>query len=281
MMRSSGTSVAALTLLCMTCFAGKTFAESRRPIRLLKIIAHRGVVAGTLTENSLPSLEETIRRGYTHIEVDVRCTKDGQPVCLHDMSLLRTAHVRKNVHDLTLPELRALVPEEVVPTFEAFCARCEGRINLMPDVKDCPAEMRDIFAVNIENTLVRHNLLKEALFIGDTAIIRHFTGKTRRSFGVPDPGPLQVQNEQARLSDQYFVFGHAKDFNEANVTAFHKLGLEVIVSINTFHYMKGDPIQRGKDDIEKMRDLGVDGLQIDSVYDDVVFQNEPQVDAKP
>lgn len=280
-MKSSGTSVAALTLLCITCLPGRTLAESGRPIRSLKIIAHRGVVDDTLTENSLASLEETIRRGYTHIEVDVRCTKDGQPVCLHDPSLLRTAGVRKNVQDLTLDELRALVSEDVVPAFETFCARCEGRINLMPDVKDCPEEMRDIFAVNIETVLSRHSLLTEALFIGDTAVIRRFAGEARRSFGVPDPGPLQVQNERARLNEQYFVFGHGKDFNAENVAAFQKLGLEVIVSINTFHYLKGDPIQRGKDDIEKMRALGVDGLQIDSVYDDIVFSGKPKAEAKP
>ena len=43
------------------------------------LVAHRGVVDETFTENGLPSLEEAIRRGYTHVEVDIRSTKDGVP----------------------------------------------------------------------------------------------------------------------------------------------------------------------------------------------------------
>lgn len=69
------------------------------------LIAHRGVVTDTLKENSLASLAETIRRGYTHIEVDLRMTKDGEIVCLHDNSLRRTTGVSKHINRITLEEL--------------------------------------------------------------------------------------------------------------------------------------------------------------------------------
>jgi len=45
----------------------------------------------------------------------------------------------------------------------------------------------------------------------------------------------------------------------------------VIPSVNIDHYKTGDPVKQGLADIEKMLDWGVDGLQIDSCYDPLVF----------
>lgn len=104
----------------------------------LILIAHRGVVTGTVTENSLESLEGAIQRGYTHVEVDIRLTKDGHAVCLHDSNLRRTTGVDKRIHEVTLRELRALVPVNVVPSFETYCDHAAGRIDLMPHIKDYP-----------------------------------------------------------------------------------------------------------------------------------------------
>ena len=104
----------------------------------LILVAHRGVVTDTATENSLESLEGAIQRGYTHVEVDIRLTKDGHAVCLHDSSLRRTTGVDKRIHQVTLRELRALVPVNTVPTLETYCDHAAGRIDLMPDIKDYP-----------------------------------------------------------------------------------------------------------------------------------------------
>ena len=52
--------------------------------------------------------------------------------------------------------------------------------------------------------------------------------------------------------------------------AYQALGLQVIVSINTFHYPTGDPLQQGLNDVKKMLNYNVDGLQLDAVYDATV-----------
>jgi len=72
--------IALFPTLCLSAHDAATGA----PAGHLMVLAHRGVVTDTIPENSLASLEETIRRGYTHIEVDVRPTKDGHAVVLHD-----------------------------------------------------------------------------------------------------------------------------------------------------------------------------------------------------
>lgn len=230
------------------------------------LVAHRGVVEDGLTENSLESLEETIRRGYTHFEVDVRCTRDGHPVCLHDRDLRKVAGIDGNIDAMTLAELREKVPENTVPTFETFCARCEGRIGLMPDIKGCPGEVMDAYIEGIDRSMSEHGLIENALFIGSPVAARGFLGRSRLAWRMP--------LEKARERDErepgkrYFVFNHAADFDQHEVDGFHELGLDVVVSINTQHYKDGDPVAQGNADVARMVELGVDGLQLDSVYEE-------------
>jgi len=86
-----------LVCIFVVLAVGCATVEEEGQLREFVLVAHRGVVTEELQENSLASLEETIRRGYTHIEVDVRATKDGHPVCLHDGNLERTCGVNANV----------------------------------------------------------------------------------------------------------------------------------------------------------------------------------------
>ena len=51
--------------------------------------------------------------------------------------------------------------------------------------------------------------------------------------------------------------------------------MKVIVSINTHHYGTGDPLQQGLAHIRRAVEQGVDGLQIDSVYDAILLRREP------
>jgi hypothetical protein len=241
-------------------------AVAERPADLI-LVAHRGIVTETLTENSLPSLEETIRRGYTHVEVDIRCTKDGQAVCLHDSSLKRTTGIDARIHEVTLTELRKLVDADTVPSLEEFCARAAGRIDLMPDIKDCPPDLVEALAASIRDAMSRHGLLKNALFIGRHDYVKPEVGEGRVSTrGTVDFVHKQSADDPA-FSKKHFVFGHAVDFNAENVRAFREMGLPVVVSINLFHYTSGDPVQQGLDDVQKMMVLRVDGLQIDAEYD--------------
>jgi glycerophosphoryl diester phosphodiesterase len=69
-----------------------------------KIIAHRGASA-LAPENTLASFRKAIEAGADGIEFDVRLSKDGVPVVIHDSTLLRTAGINKSVAELTAEEL--------------------------------------------------------------------------------------------------------------------------------------------------------------------------------
>ncbi|MBC7797091.1 MAG: hypothetical protein H7Z37_09490 [Pyrinomonadaceae bacterium] len=68
------------------------------------IIAHRGS-SEVAPENTLAAFRRAIADGSDGIECDVRLSKDGVPIILHDSSLKRTAFKPDKVSDLTACEL--------------------------------------------------------------------------------------------------------------------------------------------------------------------------------
>jgi len=247
------------------------------------LVAHRGgVVDENLSENSLKGLEEAITRGYTHVEIDVRVTKDGHAVCFHDNNLMRECGVDKNISDLTLKELKQIKltrSQETIPTFEDYCAKCEGRINVMVDTKSGEVTDLDRYASEIEAALKKHGLLNETLIItnrppkpSQQKVADYFLGKAKVSLRVSLEDAQKLEKSMSeKLSNYYFVFNSPRDFKQDDIAGFHKMGLSVIPSINTAHYKTGDPMKQGLADVKKMLDKGVDGLQIDSCYDPLVF----------
>ena len=171
-----------------------------------------------------------------------------------------------------MKELRKLVSEDLVPSFETFCKRSAGRIQLMPDVKDCPPHLVEAFTRSIERSLMSHGLLDGALFIGRKDIGRHFYGRALLS-RPPRVEELRAAAQRGEAPEKhFFIFGHANEFNAENVAAFRKMGIKIVVSINLLHYLRGDPIADGLRDVTRMLGLGIEGLQIDSDYDKLVFR---------
>jgi glycerophosphoryl diester phosphodiesterase len=71
------------------------------------IIGHRGA-SREAPENTLESFRLAWKQGADGIEADFRLTADGQIVCMHDETTVRTTGVGLSVADTTLKELRRL-----------------------------------------------------------------------------------------------------------------------------------------------------------------------------
>jgi glycerophosphoryl diester phosphodiesterase len=69
------------------------------------VIAHRGASAYA-PENTLPAFELAVQQGADALELDVRLTRDGAPVVIHDDTLGRTTDLTGPVRARTLAELR-------------------------------------------------------------------------------------------------------------------------------------------------------------------------------
>ena len=107
------------------------------------IVAHRAG-AETERENTLAALRRAQFTGAQTAEIDVRQTKDGELVVLHDDTLFRTEGVDRRVSDLTLAELKALEAGlygpldqegERIPELREMVSEAKGRIELMIELK--------------------------------------------------------------------------------------------------------------------------------------------------
>jgi glycerophosphoryl diester phosphodiesterase len=68
------------------------------------LVAHRGA-SSTVAEHTLAAYEAAIESGADALECDVRLTKDGHLVCVHDRTINRTSSGRGIVSELDLPAL--------------------------------------------------------------------------------------------------------------------------------------------------------------------------------
>ena len=71
------------------------------------ILGHRGASA-VAPENTLAAFSRAILDGAGGIEFDVRLSRDGVPVVIHDASLRRTAGIDAQVGDLTSEQLQTI-----------------------------------------------------------------------------------------------------------------------------------------------------------------------------
>jgi glycerophosphoryl diester phosphodiesterase len=71
------------------------------------VVAHRGA-SGELPEHTLAAFELALQEGADGVECDVRLTRDGHLVCVHDRRVDRTSNGRGLVSEMTLSQLREL-----------------------------------------------------------------------------------------------------------------------------------------------------------------------------
>lgn len=103
-------------------------------------VAHRGLHDDSKPENSLSAYRAAAEAGYA-METDVRFSKDGKLVILHDDDLRRLAGDPRRVDECTLAELkklRLMGTDEEIPTFEEFLEAVDGRAPLLIEIKDMP-----------------------------------------------------------------------------------------------------------------------------------------------
>ncbi|SCB20356.1 glycerophosphodiester phosphodiesterase family protein [Rhizobium hainanense] len=116
------------------------------PSRDCAIVVHRGIWRAA-PENSLLAIDRAISAGYDAVEIDVRCSSDGEFFLLHDDTLERTAGLAQEAEGLTLHQLSSLplrdrdggeanrMTREKLPSLKDVFDLTRGRIFLHLDVK--------------------------------------------------------------------------------------------------------------------------------------------------
>ena len=114
----------------------------------IQVVAHRAGAASA-PENTLAALENAVEAGADMVEIDVRMTRDGVLVVMHDGSLERTTGENRNVWETDCAAIRNLdaggwysgaFAGEPVPTLEEMLKAAEDRVQLMIELKCSPRD---------------------------------------------------------------------------------------------------------------------------------------------
>ena len=110
-------------------------------------VAHRGDPY-RVRENTIDSLRSALDRGADAVEIDVRLTKDGVPVLLHDATLKRLWERDRPLLSLSAAEVRGLTEGGVPTLAEALAAADGSRLMLdLPGTRDVRTARRIVDVV--------------------------------------------------------------------------------------------------------------------------------------
>lgn len=135
-------------------------------------IAHRGDWRYA-PENSIEAIRHCIELGIDIVEIDVRKTKDGHLVIMHDPTVDRTTNGTGNVSDLTLEEIKKLRlrsncgitgSRQEVPTLEEVMLLAKDKVLINLD-KTEGKTLREAY-----NILKKTGTVKQGIFKGNDSI---------------------------------------------------------------------------------------------------------------
>lgn len=164
------------------------------------VVGHRGLIRQA-PENTLGAFRAclALRVGF---ELDVRRTRDGVLVCVHDESVDRTTDGQGNVQDLSLDELRSLdagrwfsaeFSGERVPTLDEVCSLLAAEPEFAATIAiDLKAEDSQVEA-DVVGMARRHGVLDRLTFIGRTID----TADVRKRLKQADPSARVAQLAQS------------------------------------------------------------------------------------
>ena len=191
-----------------------------RPVPIAIAIAHRGDPLAA-RENTLPAFAAAVREGADMVELDLRRTRDGEIVVLHDATLSRLWGVERKVADLELAAVREVGHgDERIPTFREVLHHI-----------DLPL-MVDLNGETVEGALLgvrQAGAMARALFVtGDVAALRtlrHLAPDARigLTWVEREPPPPALLGE---LGAEYWnpMF---RLVTPAHVADVHRMGLKV------------------------------------------------------
>ncbi|RPK45049.1 glycerophosphodiester phosphodiesterase [Streptomyces goshikiensis] len=134
-------------------------------MRTLTAVGHRGDPY-RVRENTLPSIGSAFARGADAVEIDVRLTRDGVPVLLHDETLQRLWGHDVRLDAVTAPQLKELTGGGIPTLRDALTAAGAGRLMIdlpgaSPEgvrtvvglVRDCGARERTYYCAGARTML--------------------------------------------------------------------------------------------------------------------------------
>lgn len=223
-------------------------------------VGHRGTVKFA-PENTIAAFNKAIELGVDLLEMDVRETKDGQLVIMHDMNIGRTTTGRGDVAELTLEEIQQYdagsefdpkFAGEKAPTFAEALEAIKGRA--LPDIDFKAGDPQKV----IDAVRAAGLIGKCTLYCGDRAKL-HKTLELEKGFIIRPTAPKGIEGLEKVIAefDPPIVNIDWVDFSEEFVRAIHLRGK--LAFVNTMG--KSD----GEESILRAINAGADYIQSDQL----------------
>ena len=225
----------------------------------IEVIGHRGASAHA-PENTLAAFRRAVELGARFVETDLRVTRDGRFVLLHDAKVNRTTNGRGRVANFSLAELRRLdagawfspsYARERVPTLEEALDLAESlgfRIYL-----ELKARLKSGQMIELARMLRERRALARVVLLSFSARalarMRAVEPSLRTTLLVGRRGP--AIGPARRVGATVLAPWHER-INRRMMRRARKAGLGVVA------WTVNDP-----GDIRRMIELGVDGIMSD------------------
>lgn len=224
------------------------------------IAAHRGA-SEDLPENTIVALAAAVELGCDFVEFDVRGTRDGRLVVIHDDRLERTTNGTGRVAERTLHDLRPLDAGawmgerhagRKIPTLNETIAVLQGSAPFIVDFKEQSPELVDELALS----LTADDVLDKALVTSPhLPVLREFAA---RHGGVRLAPPLalaiQARAEGSPLAP-HLLLARSPLADAGAVAAARELGARLVATLP--RTLDPDGVRKAAGALEA---VGVDGV---------------------
>lgn len=246
------------------------------------IIGHRGASA-VAPENTLAAFREAVAVGADGIEFDVRLTRDGVPVVIHDRDLRRTGGLSQRVADMTWSEIakvdvgswfsRSFASETVPSLAELFSLFHSNNSTLYLEMKcDSPAEyapLAEACCRLIAEHALKERVMVECFQLPALRVVREIDSEIK-TVALFDPSI----SDPSVLSDQR-VISKAIDAGAVAIALHHRLARRGLVQkaraagLHIAVWTVDDPSW-----IERARTHGIDALITNNPANLIKSRNE-------
>lgn len=236
-------------------------------MKLPLIIGHRGASADA-PENTMAAFREALAVGADGIEFDVRLTRDGVPVVIHDSTLRRTGGLPHRVADLTWAEISKVdvgswfsksFANETVPSLaELFTLFQSNNSTLYLEMKcDSAAEHRALAEAcvkAIDEHSLKERVIVECFQLPALRILKEIDS------GIKTVALFEPSFNPSVLSDQRII-NQARHVGAVALALHHRLARESLVrkakddGMHVAVWTVDDPSW-----IERARATGIDAL---------------------
>ena len=217
-------------------------------------IAHKGA-SRYAPANTIEAFMKALELKVDVVEFDVRHTKDGKLIVMHDDTVNKTTEGIGPIHRLSLKQIRKLHKPngEPVPTLQEF-------LGVLKNKCICKIDIKDKGTVDKVIKLIKKNNMVRSVIITCKALpilkkIKKLSPNIKieaGGFGYLKLIPIKRIIEKAKSAKADIISPHYTITTKKLVDEAHKNGLKVHVwTVNK------------KSMIEKMKKIGVDGITTD------------------